>query len=112
METVQPLYEYLNILPFSLNRKRLCPKFMHKLVSKKHPIVIENKFPLHYNKSINNSTRKKQIVLCFRTTLGISSLTHQEFKIWYEIPLQLKNLESTKLFSRKYKEHLLKSVSM
>ena len=58
METVQPLYEYLNILPLNLNRKLLCAKFMYNLVYKKHPIVIENKFLLHYNKSINNSTRK------------------------------------------------------
>ena len=103
---------------------------MRKLVSKKHPIVIGNK----YNKSINNSTCKKLIASYFRTTLGVSSLMYQGFKIWNEIPLQLKNLESTKLFqgfkiwneiplqlknlestklfSRKYKEHLLKSVSM
>ena len=34
METVQPLYEYLNILPLNLNRKLLCAKFMQNLVSK------------------------------------------------------------------------------
>ena len=84
---------------------------MEKLVSKKHPIVIENKFPLHYNKSINNSTHKKLIVPYFRTTLRVSSLMYHGFKIWNKIPLSLKNLESTKLLSRKYKEHL-KSVSV
>ena len=112
METVQPLYEYLNILPLNLNRKLLRAKFMQKLVSKKHPTVIKNKFPLYYNKSINNSTRKKLIVPFFRATLQVSSLMYQGFKIWNEIPLKLENLESTKLFTRKYKEHLLKSVSV
>ena len=111
-ETVQPLYEYLNILPLNLNRKLLCAKFMQKLVAKKHPIVIENEFPLHYNKSINNSVHKQLIVPYFRTSFGVSSLMYQGFKIWNEIPLNLRNLESTKLFSRKYKEHLLKSVSV
>ena len=74
METVQPLYEHLNILPLILNRKLLCANFMQKLVSKKHPIVIESKFPLRYNKSINKSANKKLTVLYFRTTLRVSSL--------------------------------------
>ena len=69
---------------------------MYKLVSKKHVIVKENKFLLHYNKSINNSNYKKLIVPYFRTTLGVSSSIYQEFKIRNEIPLKLKSLESTK----------------
>ena len=110
-ESLHPLYEYLNILPLNLNRKLLCAKFMQKLVSKKH-IVIDNKFPLHYNNSINNSAKKKLIIPYFRTSLRVSSLLYQGFKIWNKIPLNFKIIESTKLFWRKYKEHLLKSVSV
>ena len=111
-KSVQPLYEYLNILPLNINRKLLCAKFMQKLESKKHPIVIENKLPLHYNKSIDNSAHKKLIVPYFRTSLRVSSLMYQGFKIWNEIPLHFKIIESTKLFSRKYKEHFFKSASV
>ena len=96
-ESLHPLYEYLNILPLNLNRKLLCAKFMQKLVSKKH-IVIDNKFPLHYNNSINNSAKKKLIVPYFRTSLRVSSLLYQGFKIWNKIPLNFKIIESTKLF--------------
>ena len=95
--------------------KLLCAKFTQKLVSK-HPIVNENKFRLHYNKSITNSAHKKLIVPYFRTSLGVSSLMYQGFKIWneiwHEIPLNFEIIKSTKLFCKIYKEHLLKLVSL
>ena len=69
---------------------------MQKLVSK-HPIVNENKFRLHYNKSITNSAHKKLIVPYFRTSLGVSSLMYQEFIIWNEIPLNFEIIKSVHL---------------
>ena len=67
---------------------------MWKDLSKKHPVVIENKFPLHYNKSINNSAHKKLIAPYFRILFGVSSLMYQGFKISNEIFLNLKNVKN------------------
>ena len=52
---------------------------MQKLVYKQHPKIIEYKFPLKYNESINNSNHQKLIPF-YRTTVGLSSLMYQGLK--------------------------------
>ena len=76
----------------------------HKIIlqSKKNKQTNKKKIPLDYNKSINNSAHKKLIVPYFRIALRVSSLLYQGFKKWNEIPLNLKHLESIKLFCRIY----------
>ena len=58
---------------------------MQKLLSKQHPEIMEEKFPLCYNESINNSEHIKLILPYYRTSLGTSSLHYQGCKIWNEI---------------------------
>ena len=68
-EPSKPLYKYLNILPLEYNIKLLRGKFMHKLLSKKQPEIIEEKFP-YFNESINNSDHTKLILPYYRTSIA------------------------------------------
>ena len=47
--TAKPPYEYLKILPVSLNNKLLQAKFMKKRIQQEHPEVICDKYPLVYS---------------------------------------------------------------
>ena len=47
--TAKPLYEYLKILPVSLNNELLQAKFMKKRILQEHPEVICDKYPLIYS---------------------------------------------------------------
>ena len=72
IHTAKPLYEYLKILPVSLNNKLLQAKFMKKHILQEHPKVICDKQSLVDSCSIITLT--KQI---FRTTVGVSSLAYK-----------------------------------
>ena len=109
--TAKPLYEYLKIFPVILNNELLQAKFMKKCILQEHPEVICDKYPLVYSSSINNSDQTKLVTPYFRTTAGVSSLAYQGCKTWNAIPSPIKQLENTKLFSKKYKEHLLLEIA-
>ena len=72
--TAKPAYEYLKILPVSLNNKLLKAKFMKKRILQEHPEVICDKYLLVYSSSVNNSDQKKLVTTYFRTFAGVSSL--------------------------------------
>ena len=79
-ESSKPLYKYLNILPLEYNIKLLRGKFMQKLLSKQQPKVIEDKFPLQFNESINNPDHTKLILPYYRTSIVTSSLHYQGYE--------------------------------
>ena len=64
-DSVKPFYEYLNILPFKDNMKRLQGKFMWKLVNAVCPNSLSEKFPLTYSEAINHQN-KLVIPYCHR----------------------------------------------
>ena len=64
---MKPLYEYLKILPLSLNNKLLQAKFMIKCILQEHPEVICDKYPLVDSSSINNSDQTELVTPYFRT---------------------------------------------
>ena len=108
--TVKPLYEYLKILPVSSNNELLQAKFMKKLILQEHPEVVCDKYPLVYSSSINNSDQTKLIKPYFRTSAGVSSIAYQGYKTWNAIPSLIKRPANTKLFMKKYEEHLLLQI--
>ena len=108
--TAKPLYEYLKILPVSLNNKLLQAKFMKNCILQEHPEVICDKYPVVLSSSINNSDQTKLVTPYFRTTAGVSSLAYQGCKTWNAIPSPIKQLANTKLFTKKYKEYLLLEI--
>ena len=61
-DNVKPFYKHLNILPLTENIKLLQGKFTWKLLAKKQPDSIIEKFPLHFNEAINNTNREKLII--------------------------------------------------
>ena len=107
---MKPLYEYLKILPVSLNNKLLQAKFMIKHILQEHPEVICDKYPLVDSSSINNSDQTELVTPYFRTTTRVSSLAYKGCKTWNAIPSPIKQLANTKLYTKKYKEHLLLEI--
>ena len=107
IHTVKPLYEYLKIIPVSLNNKILQARFMKKRTLQE---VICDKYPLVYSSSINNSDQTKLITPYFRTTAGVSSPAYQGYKTWNAITSPVKQLANTKLFIKKCEEHLLLEI--
>ena len=97
------LYEYLKILPVNLNNKLLQETFMLKHILQEHAEVICDKYLLVYSSLINNSDQTKFITPYFRTIAGVSSLAYQGYKTWNAIPSPIKQLENTKLFTKKIK---------
>ena len=108
--TAKPLCEYLKILPVSSNNKLLQAKFMKKRILQKHSEVICDKYPPVYSSSSINFDQTKLVTPYFRTTAGVSSLTYQGYKTWNAIPSPIKQLANTKLFTKKYKEHVLLEI--
>ena len=108
IEPSKPLYKYLNILPLEYNIKLLRGKFMHKLLSKQQPEIIEEKCPLYFNESINNSDHTKLILPYYRTSIGTSFLHYQ---VWNEITKSVKEIQYMKFFSKKYLEILFEEMT-
>ena len=63
-----------------------------------------------YWSSVKNSDQTKLIIPYFRTTVQIYSLAYQGYQTWNAIPCLIKQLTNTKLFTKKYKEHLLLEI--
>ena len=74
---------------------------MKKCIQQQHPEVICDKYPLLYSSSTNNSDQTKLIVPYFRTTVGVSSLPYQGYKMWNAIPSTIKQLTNINLFTKK-----------
>ena len=74
-------------------------------------LIIEEKFPLYFNESINNSDHTKLILPYYRTSRGTSSLHYQGCKVWNEITKSVKEIQYMKCFSKKYLEILLKEMT-
>ena len=74
-------------------------------------LIIEEKFPLYFNESINNSDHTKLILPYYRTSIGTSSLHYQGCKVWNEITKSVKEIQYMKCFSKKYLEILLKEMT-
>ena len=107
IHTVKLLHEYLKIIPVSLNNKVLQARFMKKRTLQE---VICDKYPPVYSSSINNSDQTKLIKPYFRTSAGVSSIAYQGYKTWNAIPSLIKRPANTKLFMKKYEEHLLLQI--
>ena len=108
--TAKLLYEYLKILPLSINNKLLKAKFMKKHILEEPLEVICDKYPLAYSSSINNFDQTKLVTTYFRTFAGVSSLAYQGYKTWNAIPSPIKQLANRKLFTQKFKEPLLLEI--
>ena len=100
---VKPLYEYLKILPVSLNNRLLQGKFIKNRIVQEHPVVIFNKYPLVYSSSIKTSDQTKLITPYFRTSAGVSSLAYQRCKTWNAIPSPNKQLENKTIYKNNTK---------
>ena len=109
---VKRFYEYLNILPFKNNMKRLQGKFMWKLVNAVCPNSISETFPLTYSEAINNHQNKLVIPYCHRA-LSKRSLAYAAYKLWnQEVPIDIKSVKTIKAFNKTYRKHLLNNISV
>ena len=66
---------------------------------RQQPEIIEEKFPLYFSESINNSDHTKLILPYYRTSIGPLSLHYQGCKVWNEITKSVKEIQYMKLFS-------------
>ena len=84
-------------------------KFLWKLINKDHPISIQSKFSINFNKAINSNDNKKLFLPFRRTNIAKTFLHYQGFKSWsFEISTKLKNKQysSCKAFTKSYKAEL------
>ena len=106
-----PLYTSLKILP--LNEMLFLQKsiFMHSLHFNTLPYALkmycqkpEHSYPTRYK------TSKNYVLPNFTTNRGQSSIKYTGPKAWAEIPTLFKDIAYRKPFSKKLKEHILRSI--
>ena len=78
--TAKTMYEYLKILPVSLNNKLLQEKFVKKHILQEHPEIICDKYPLVNSSSINNSDQTKLVTPYFRILMAVQIIRNWEWK--------------------------------
>ena len=71
---------------------------------------IEELYSVEHNESMNNTTQTKFVIPFYRTTVGLSLISHPAFKLWNGILLPIKKINSLKKFYKDFQKHLLNQL--
>ena len=104
-----PLYCQLNVLPLDLLIKIEHAKTMYKFEKKMLPEVFNNYFqkPAHQHSTRFASTHNNFALVRITSAKEKSLLKYIGPKVWADIPLQIKNAPSLKVFVNFYRNHLI-----
>ena len=103
-----PAYKQLRLL--SLENKLELGKFTYKLKNNLLRSPVGNYFEFS-SEQTNHShfvrNRHRPIRLLCNSRTGEKSVQFKSFKLWIEIPLEIKNSESFTMFKKLFKKHLI-----
>ena len=106
-----PIYKGLNILPIAKLFKLQLGKFMYLYSRRELPRPLQNIFCLNSDIHSHNTRNKNAPHITERHSKTIcKSFIHAAPQTWYNIPEKIKKLRTTKSFSSKLKQDLLKEV--
>ena len=110
-ESAQPPFQYLNIVLLHLNINLQQSKFMKKLILCQHSDSIQENLPITYSTSINNTNNTKLILPYYRTSVGVSSIFYQSFRIWNNVPKNIPECHPLQTFAKEYQKHILQPMT-
>ena len=104
-----PLYCQLNVLPLDLLIKIEHAKTMYKFEKKMLPEVFDDYFqkPSHQHNTRFASSHNNFAMVRITSAIERSLLKYIGPKVWANIPLQIKNAPSLKVFINLYRNHLI-----
>ena len=106
-----PIYKSLNILPVAKLFKLQLGKFMYLYSHGELPQPLQNIFSLNSDIHSHNTRNKNAPHITERHSKTIcKSFIHAAPQTWYNMPVKIKTLRTTKSFSGKFKQELLKDM--
>ena len=104
-----PLYQKLNVLPLDLLIKIEQSKTMYKFSKNMLPEVFDNYFqrPSHQHNTRFASSQNNFSMIRINTAKEKSLLKYIGPKVWANIPVQIKDASSLKVFINLYRNHLI-----
>ena len=104
-----PLYLQLEVLPLNVLIKIEQAKTMYKFEHKMLPQVFDKYFkkPSHHHNTRYATTHNNFEVVRISSAKETSLLKYYGPKVWANIPLDIKNMQSLKVFINTYRTHLI-----
>ena len=104
-----PLYSQLQILPLNILIQIEKAKTMYKFEHKMLPQVFDKYFkkPSHHHNTRYATTQNNFEVVRISSAKETSLLKYYGPKVWANIPLHIKNMQSLKVFINTYRNHLI-----
>ena len=104
-----PLYSQLKVLPLNILIQIEKAKTMYKFEHKMLPQVFDKYFkkPSHHHNTRYATTHNNFEVVRISSAKETSLLKYYGPKVWANIPLDIKNMQSLKVFINTYRNHLI-----